>query len=142
MLVGVGGGGGSSIGWRVCLPPRPSNEGQPNLNPSDGAFPTSIFADAVSILTGQMNMQRQPSAQMSQQQQVNNTATNGVGPAMNGMAGMPINPGQQMDVNMVYQKLMELSEVLKENRERTQGIVAGAEELAVGTMFLTEKQGY
>ena len=45
--------------------------------------------------------------------------------------GMPVNAGQQMDVNMVYQKLLDLSEVLRENRERTQGIVAGAEELAV-----------
>ena len=39
--------------------------------------------------------------------------------------------GQQMDVNMLYQKVVELSEVLKENREKTHGIVAGAEELAV-----------
>lgn len=51
---------------------------------------------------------------------------------MNGMSvGMPLNAGHQMDVNMLYQKVLELSEVLRENREQTQGIVAGAEELAV-----------
>lgn len=57
---------------------------------------------------------------------------NGNGTGINGVnVGMPMNAGQQMDVNMLYQKVMELSEVLKENREKTQGIVAGAEELAV-----------
>ncbi|KAL8903231.1 MAG: hypothetical protein Q9207_004065 [Kuettlingeria erythrocarpa] len=56
---------------------------------------------------------------------------NGNGGPMNGMnLSMPMNAGHQMDVNMLYQKVLELSEVLKENREQTQGIVAGAEELA------------
>ena len=51
---------------------------------------------------------------------------------MNGInVGMPMSAGQQMDVNLLYQKVVELSEVLKENREKTAGIVAGAEELAV-----------
>ena len=63
---------------------------------------------------------------MSQQQQANNV--NGNGAAMN---GLPMIAGQQMDVNFLYQKVIELSEVLRENRERTQGIIAGAEELAV-----------
>ena len=48
----------------------------------------------------------------------------------NGSGGLPMNAGQQMDVNMLYQKVIELSDVLRENRERTQAIVAGAEELA------------
>ncbi|KAI4139595.1 MAG: hypothetical protein L6R39_006207 [Caloplaca ligustica] len=56
---------------------------------------------------------------------------NGNGGPMNGMSlSMPMNAGHQMDVNMLYQKVLELSEVLKENREKTQGIIAGAEELA------------
>ncbi|KAL9013082.1 MAG: hypothetical protein Q9173_002198 [Seirophora scorigena] len=56
---------------------------------------------------------------------------NGNGGPMNGLnLSMPMNAGHQMDVNMLYQKVLELSEVLKENRERTHGIVAGAEELA------------
>ncbi len=64
-----------------------------------------------------------PSPMAQQQQQVNGNG--------NGMNGMPIVAGQQMDVNLLYQKVMELSEVLKENREKTQGIVNGAEDLAV-----------
>ena len=60
-----------------------------------------------------------------QQQQVN---ANGNGAAMN---GLPMIAGQQMDVNFLYQKVVELSEVLKENREKTQAIISSAEELAV-----------
>ncbi|KAL9628217.1 MAG: hypothetical protein Q9204_006030 [Flavoplaca sp. TL-2023a] len=56
---------------------------------------------------------------------------NGNGGPMNGMnLNMPMNAGHQMDVNMLYQKILELSEMLRENREQTQAIVAGAEELA------------
>lgn len=73
-----------------------------------------------------------PSPMASQPQlQVNG---NGNGAGINGMSvGIPMNAGQQMDVTMLYQKVMELSEVLKENREKTHGIVAGAEELAVSS---------
>ena len=52
-------------------------------------------------------------------------------PNGNGMNGMPMLAGQQMDVNLLYQKVCELSDVLKENREKTQVIVKKAEELAV-----------
>ena len=72
-----------------------------------------------------------PSPMQAQQHQVN-----GNGAGMNGMnVGMPMSAGQQMDVNLLYQKVVELSEVLKENREKTAGIVAGAEELAVSTLI-------
>ena len=62
--------------------------------------------------------------------------TNGAnGAGMNGMnglnMGMTMNAGHQMDVNLMYQKIVELSELLKENREKTQGIIAGAEQLTV-----------
>ena len=62
--------------------------------------------------------------------------TNGAnGAGMNGMnglnMGLPMNAGHQMDVNLMYQRVVELSDLLKENREKTQGIIAGAEELAV-----------
>ena len=66
-----------------------------------------------------------PIAQQQQQQQINN---NGCGA---GMYGMPMAAGQQADVNFLFQKLVELSDVLKDNREKTAGIIAGAEELAV-----------
>lgn len=68
---------------------------------------------------------------------------NGNGTGITGVnVGIPMNAGQQMDVNMLYQKVMELSEVLRENREKTQGIVAGAEELAVSPheLFSQEPQ--
>ena len=68
-----------------------------------------------------------PSPMREQQQQVN---TNGNAAAMN---GVPMIAGQQMDVNFLYQKVCELSEVLRENRERTQAIISSAEELAVST---------
>ena len=68
-----------------------------------------------------------------QQQQIN---SNGNGASMN---GMPMIAGQQMDVNFLYQKVVELSEVLKDNREKTQAIVASAEELAVSTPYKAVK---
>ena len=65
---------------------------------------------------------------------------NGNGAGMNGMnVGMPMSAGQQMDVNLLYQKVVELSEVLKENREKTAGIVAGAEELAVSAVYISNR---
>jgi hypothetical protein len=69
-----------------------------------------------------------PSPINQQQQQVN---INGNAAAMN---GVPMIAGQQMDVNFLYQKVCELSEVLKENREKTQAIISSAEELAVSTL--------
>ncbi|KAL9124880.1 MAG: hypothetical protein Q9217_005838, partial [Psora testacea] len=71
------------------------------------------------------NVPRLAPSPISQQHQTNNA--NGNGAVMN---GLPMIAGQQMDVNLLYQKVMELSEILRENREKTQGIVAGAEELA------------
>ena len=69
---------------------------------------------------------------MVQQQPPHQVNSNGNGAGMNGMnLGMPMSAGQQMDVNMLYQKVVELSEVLRENREKTHGVVSGAEELAV-----------
>lgn len=71
-----------------------------------------------------------PLSQQPQHQINNNNNGNGIG--MNGLnMGMQMNAGHHMDVNMLYQKVVELSEVLKENREKTQGIISGAEELAV-----------
>ena len=108
------------------------------MNNTGNLFPS--FLDTNSPTSGPNNSTQRPSPTSTQQQQqqyqVNGTGggMNGMGGGMgNGMNGLPMNAGQQMDVNMLYQKVMELSEVLKENRERTQGIVAGAEELAVSS---------
>ncbi|MCJ1474406.1 hypothetical protein MMC13_003064 [Lambiella insularis] len=103
---------------------RDSN-GTMSLNGAGGSFPS--FHESPS---SNGPLQRQAPSPMQAGLQPGNNGVNGGGP-MNGMGiGMPVSAGQQMDVNMMYQKLMELSEVLKENREKTQGIVAGAEELA------------
>ena len=88
------------------------------------SFPS--FLDSPSSTSSSGSVPRlAPSPIAQQQQQVNN---NGNGAGMN---GMPLAAGQQADVNFLFQKVVELSEVLKENREKTAGIIAGAEELAV-----------
>ncbi|KAJ6145751.1 hypothetical protein N7470_009646 [Penicillium chermesinum] len=54
--------------------------------------------------------------------------TNGAGmAAMNG--AMPLNAGHQMDLHHLYDMVLELSEVLKNNREVTKNIVTSAEEI-------------
>jgi hypothetical protein len=55
---------------------------------------------------------------------------NGAGMAgMNG--GVPMNAGQQMDLRHLFDMVLELSEVLKNNREMTKSIVSSAEEIMV-----------
>ena len=67
------------------------------------------------------------------QHQVNPQVNGGGG--MNGMNGMnvglPMNAGHQMDLNILFNQVEELSQLLRENREKTQAIIASAEELAV-----------
>ena len=116
-----------------------------NGNPSIDALNT-FGADSAPMnpsATGTA-MQRQQSQvglnQQAQAQTANGSATpqsNGIGPAgaMNGMGGMPMHAGQQMDLNFIYAKVIELSDQLKENREQTQGLVARAEQLAVSNDF-------
>jgi hypothetical protein len=93
----------------------------------------NVFPPFLDSPSGQNNLggpPRLPPSPMAQQQQQNangNGNGNGVAP--------PISAGQQMDVNFLYQKVVELSEVLKENREKTQGIVNGAEDLAVSRCY-------
>lgn len=50
-------------------------------------------------------------------------------PGMNG--GFPMNAGHQMDLNHLYEMVLQLSDVLKNNRQLTRGIVDGAEEVMV-----------
>lgn len=65
------------------------------------------------------------------------TPTNNGGPADMSAPGpvMPQNAGQPMDLNHLYAMVLELSEVLKNNREMTRGIINGAEELMVRHSF-------
>ena len=86
---------------------------------------------------GPMAMQRQNSQTGLNQQQPpspGNTSgpSNGVAPAMNGMAaGMLVHAGQQMDFNFIHSKLAELSEQHRANRAQTQQLIASTEQLAV-----------
>lgn len=57
--------------------------------------------------------------------QVNGSAM----PGMNG--GVPMNAGHQMDLQHLYDMVLELSDVLKNNREMTKSIVTSAEDLMV-----------
>ncbi|ODH38384.1 hypothetical protein ACO22_02383 [Paracoccidioides brasiliensis] len=50
----------------------------------------------------------------------------GMGP-MN--VGMPVNAGHQMDLNHLYEMVLELSDVLKSNRDMTKGIINSTEEI-------------
>ena len=74
------------------------------------------------------NVPRLAPSPMAGPQQGPNNANGNNGAAMN---GLPMAAGTQMDVNFLYQKVIELSEVLRDNREKTQSIVGAAEELAV-----------
>ena len=54
------------------------------------------------------------------------------GGAMPGMnAGVPMNAGHQMDLQHLYDMVLELSDVLKNNRDMTKSIVSSAEDLMV-----------
>jgi hypothetical protein len=48
---------------------------------------------------------------------------------MNG--GVPMNAGHQMDLRHLFDMVLELSEVLKNNRDMTKSIVSSAEEIMV-----------
>lgn len=43
---------------------------------------------------------------------------------------LPVNAGQQLDLHLVLQRVLELSEILNENRAKTQALVASASEVA------------
>ena len=91
-------------------------------------FPSFLDTSSSSSNQTIMNVPRLAPSPMSGSQQVQGNVNGNNAAAMN---GLPMAAGTQMDVNFLYQKVVELSEVLKENRERTQSIVGAAEELAV-----------
>jgi hypothetical protein len=53
---------------------------------------------------------------------------------MGGMGGIPMNAGHQMDLHHLYEMVVELSDVLKNNRDVTKNIVANAEEIMVSVI--------
>ncbi|KAI9923809.1 hypothetical protein ASPWEDRAFT_27873 [Aspergillus wentii DTO 134E9] len=100
-----------------------SGSGMAGSGPGSGMF--SNYADNSANSPNLANMPRQslPPAMPHTPAQVNGGGMAG----MNG--GMPMNAGHQMDLHHVYEMVLELSEVLKNNREMTSSIVNSAEEI-------------
>lgn len=97
-----------------------------NGAPSPGAGMFSSYGDN----QGSSSMPGTPRQSMSSPMPHTPGQMNGGGmPGMNG--GMPMNAGQQMDLNHLYSMVLELSDVLKNNREVTKSIVTSAEEIMV-----------
>ena len=110
-----------------------------SLNSTNGNYPSYLEGPPANQGAGGGGMQRQAPSPLSQQQVNNNGGPNGVGGLLNGLGmGMPIPAGQQMDLNLIFKHVNDLSEALRENREKTQGIVASAEELAVSIYRLLD----
>ncbi|PGH17571.1 hypothetical protein AJ80_04749 [Polytolypa hystricis UAMH7299] len=101
------------------------NSGIPtsNASPGTGAFP-NVYDGGAQNLSNMAPMSRQGPAPGTP------ATPNGIPGAMAGMnVGMPMNAGHQMDLNHLYEMVLELSDVLKNNRDMTKGIVNGAEEV-------------
>jgi hypothetical protein len=105
-----------------------SNSINANTNPNAGAgLFTNFFENNPSPTSGMASLPRPspPSPAAGQ---------NGGG--MTGMnVAMPMNAGYQMDLNQLYEMVLELSEVLKNNRDMTKGIINSAEEIMVCSFF-------
>ncbi|KKK12691.1 hypothetical protein P175DRAFT_0474229 [Aspergillus ochraceoroseus IBT 24754] len=92
-------------------------------NPGAGMFPS--YTDSSPSPSNLAAVPRQP---ISAPIPHTPTQVNGAGMAgMNG--GVPTNAGHQMDLRHLYDMVLELSDVLKNNREVTKSIVSSAEEI-------------
>ncbi|EAW22580.1 uncharacterized protein NFIA_012690 [Aspergillus fischeri NRRL 181] len=100
-----------------------SGSGIPSNNSGSGMFPN--YVDNTGNSANLPNASRQS---MSPAMPSPSTQVNGAGmPGTN--AGIPMNAGHQMDLHHLYEMVLELSEVLKNNRETTKSIVSTAEEI-------------
>ncbi|GAQ10665.1 hypothetical protein ALT_7986 [Aspergillus lentulus] len=100
-----------------------SGSGIPSNNPGSGMF--SNYVDNTGNSANLPNASRQS---MSPAMPSPSAQVNGGGiPGMN--ASIPMNAGHQMDLHHLYEMVLELSEVLKNNRETTKSIVSTAEEI-------------
>ncbi|KAJ5247514.1 hypothetical protein N7468_002497 [Penicillium chermesinum] len=124
---------------------RPINPNDPQLEELNRAFaradmsmnsgpgmsgnpPSGMFSGYVDGSPGTPNMANIPRPPVSPALSHQGSQTNGAGmAAMNG--AMPLNAGHQMDLHHLYDMVLELSEVLKNNREVTKNIVTSAEEI-------------
>ena len=99
---------------------------------------SSMFSSYVENNAGPPNMPNVPRQSMSPAMPHTPGQVNGGGmPGMN--AGIPMNAGHQMDLHHLYDMVLELSDVLKNNREMTKNIVTSAEEIMVcfGSSFVS-----
>lgn len=97
-----------------------------SLNCGNGGGPgPGAFSNYVDSPTNTPRQPMSPAMSHAGSGQVNG----GGMPGMNG--SMPMNAGHQMDLHHLYEMVLELSEVLKNNREVTKSIVTGAEEVMV-----------
>ena len=94
-----------------------SGSGMTGSSPGSGMF--SDYVD------NNISRQSMPSPVPHASGQVNGGAM----PGMN--AGVPMNAGHQMDLQHLYDMVLELSDVLKNNRDMTKSIVSSAEDLMV-----------
>ncbi|KAF7597632.1 hypothetical protein BBP40_000110 [Aspergillus hancockii] len=95
---------------------------------SNGAPGSGVFSSYVDNPSSTPNMANVPRQSMSPAMPHAPGQVNGAGMAgMNG--GIPMNAGHQMDLHHLYDMVLELSEVLKNNREMTKSIVTSAEDI-------------
>lgn len=91
---------------------------------SNGTGPGAFYDNP----SGPVNMANIPPRQTPSPSPSATTQING---GMGAMGGIPMNAGHQMDLHHLYEMVVELSEVLKNNRDVTKNIVSNAEEIVV-----------
>lgn len=99
-------------------------------NPGPGMF-SNYTENSPTPNMGSMPRQPPSPAYTHSAPQVNGAGagSGGMGAAMN--ASMSMNAGHQMDLHHLYEMVLELSDVLKNNREVTKSIVSSAEDIMV-----------
>lgn len=90
------------------------------------------FSGYVENSTGAMNIPNIPPRQTPSPSPSHTSVTQINGGGMGAMgAAIPMNAGHQMDLHHLYEMVVELSDVLKNNRDVTKNIVANAEDIVV-----------
>ncbi|KAJ6143586.1 hypothetical protein N7471_003039 [Penicillium samsonianum] len=88
------------------------------------------FSGYVENSTGAMNIPNIPPRQTPSPSPSHTSVTQINGGGMGAMgAAIPMNAGHQMDLHHLYEMVVELSDVLKNNRDVTKNIVANAEDI-------------
>ncbi|CAG8090390.1 unnamed protein product [Penicillium olsonii] len=93
---------------------------------SNGTGPGGYYENT----SGAVNMANMPSRQTPSPSPSQSSGASQINGGMGAMgAGIPMNAGHQMDLHHLYEMVMELSDVLRNNRDVTKNIVANAEEI-------------